>query len=395
MGNGRKWLSVAIIPVLLLAMSASNTLASEVSIAEKTKTASDYLAGKLLDIDTPVTYDGPPITIRYASFMSPAMKSWYDKWNLDLAALERESKGKLVIKPYYSAVLHGPTGGFEACSQGVSDYDHCYSIWKGKSFHLVHGISLPFIFPDAAVASIVAEELYPKYFKKEYEAQGVYVGRINALGTHHLLTKKKPIRRLEDLKGLKVACGGGVMAQIIKSLGAVPVITPPTGFYTGFQRGLFDAVLTMDAGVINFRVHEIGKYRTEVGLTTQIIESCINKEYFDGLPKDLQKVFYNWLRRGNQTDSQIYIERGCESAREIMRKKGIETIILPPEELARWKEATRPVRDKFIADNEALGLPAKEMLRDMEVLTKKYTSMSWNDIMRKVVEDPVQGLIDF
>lgn len=136
------------------------------------------------------------------------------------------------------------------------------------------------------------------------------MGRINAVAPMNFLTKKKPTTKLEDRKGMKVATGGGVMAHIIKGLGAVSVITPPTDFYTGFQRGLFDAVLTMDAGVINFRVHEIGEYRTVVKLTTQIIEPCINKKFFDGLPKDLKKDILQ-LEQERKPDRFPNLYRAC------------------------------------------------------------------------------------
>jgi TRAP-type C4-dicarboxylate transport system substrate-binding protein len=259
---------------------------------------------------------------------------------------------------------------------------------------MLMGLALPFAFPDAPVSEIVGEELAPKYFKKEYEKLGVYLAGIQVTKPFHLLSKK-PIRKLEELKGMKVRSTGGIMADIVQALGAVPVMLPASEYYTGFQRGVFDAILSHDTGFVVFRVNEIGKYVTELNITQGNTEFALNKKFFDQLPPDLKLVFYNWLRKYNQAYEQIYYEKDAVAARAKMAKDGIQTIILPPGEMARWKATVEPVWDKFVKENEAMGLPAKQLVQDIRTLSQKYSAMSWNDLMKKSIENPVRGIIDF
>jgi TRAP-type C4-dicarboxylate transport system substrate-binding protein len=393
MKKNQRWVGLLLV-VAVLTMGAVSALAAQTSIEERVALASDWLAGKIPYTGPPVKYTGPPITVRYSTFMSSASKQFMNVYEPAAKMLEKESNGKLILKPYYSNVLHGPKDGFKACVDNITDYTHGYSLWQPQSFHMLMGLALPFAFPNAPVSQIVGEELAPKYFKKEYEKLGVYLAGIQVTKPYHLLAKK-PIRRLEDLKGMKIRSGGGIMADIVKALGAMPVMLPASEFYTGFQRGVFDAILSHDTGFVVFRVNEIGKYVTELSITQGNTEFALNKKFFDQLPPDLKLVFYNWLRKYNQAYEQIYYEQDAVAARAKMEKEGIQTIILPPEEMAGWKAAVDPVWDKFIKDNGAMGLPAKQMVEDMKALSQKYSAMSWNDIMKKMIENPVRGIIDF
>jgi hypothetical protein len=82
-------------------------------------------------------------------------------------------------------------------------------------------------------------------------------------------------------------------------------------------------------------------------------------------------------------------------AMEIYKKNGVEMITLPEEELDRWRAAMKPVHDQWVAKYEARGLPARELLADIEKLTKKYNSMDGDEIFKLIVENPVSGIIDF
>jgi TRAP-type C4-dicarboxylate transport system substrate-binding protein len=392
MKERRIWLTALVLVLFVLAGTKGWT--AEPSIQEKVKMAEDWIAGKIPYTGPPVKYTGPPITIRYSTFMSQGSKQFYDMYSAAAKQLEKESNGKLVLKGYFSNVLHGPRDGFKACVDNITDYTHGYSLWQPKSFNMLPGLALPFAFPDSVVSQIVAEKLAPKYFKKEYEQLGVDLAGIQVTRPYHLLSKK-PIRKLEDVKGLKIRSGGGIMADIVKALGAIPVMLPASEFYTGFQRGVFDAILSHDTGFVVFRVNEIGKYVTELFITQGNTEFALNKKFFDGLPRDLKVIFYNWLRKYNAIYEQIYYEKEGVFARQKMEKDGIKTIILPPEEKKRWEAAVDPVWDKFVKQNEAKGLPAKAMVRDMRALSKKYSVVPWNEVMKEVISNPVQGLIDF
>ncbi len=338
------------------------------------------------------TYDGPPITLRFSHFAPathPLSKAVSEKW---IEMVEKESNGKVKIQPYLGGVLHSAKDGFKATVNDITDFTPAYTMYQAGSFSLTHVLDLPFAFPNAAVAAKVAEELYPKYFKKEYEAMGVYLANYNANGTYNLFTKKQ-ISRLEDLKGMKIRAAGGTPSKIVKSLGAVPVAVPVPEAYNAFQRGVVDGVALYDTGAIAYRVHELSSYLTEVKMNNPANAWALNRKTWDGLPPEVKRFMYNMQRRLSMMYG-IEFDRQDEVSRKQIVEKGVKVVKLSPEEMARWKAAAEPLWEEFIQENEAKGLPARELVKDLRALSAKYESWTPEQLMKEVVDNPVKGIVD-
>lgn len=333
-----------------------------------------------------------PIILRRSSHVADTHLVWQRSAVTWQKMVEKESNGKLIVKHFTSGSLHGAKDGFKACVNDITDITHGYPVWQPASFNLFHGLDLPFAFPNGHVAALVCEELYPKYLKKEYEKMGVHLAFLGTTSACNLISKK-PIRKLEDLKGMKIMTGGGIFAEIVKKLGAVPVMVTTADAYSAFQGGIVDAALLYDAGFTSFRLHEVGKYRTVLELSLSSNPYCLNRKTFDAMPPDMKKLLYRLERIAPQLAAQAY-EDGDEQARDIMKKAGVQTIILPPEELARWKAAVEPLWEEFIAKNEAKGLPAKAMIKELRELSAKYSTWTPEQIMKHVKDKPIHGIID-
>ena len=207
------------------------------------------------------------------------------------------------------------------------------------------------------------------------------------------IMSRKPIRKLEDMKGLKIIAQG-FDPEAAKALGAVIVNVPYPDIYASFQQGIVDAVLWVDPGFVPYKIYELAKYHTTLNLSAQHIDTCINKEAFDALPKDLKQTFYGFQQRMAYSVAKRAGVDFRAKAMKIYKENGVEMITLPPEELDRWKAALMPVLDKWVAKYEAQGLPAGELLTDIERLTGKYNDMDGGELFNLIVEKPVPGIID-
>ncbi|KRB70645.1 TRAP transporter substrate-binding protein [Noviherbaspirillum sp. Root189] len=338
------------------------------------------------------TYDGPVITVRLshsAPATFPTIKSTLDPW---VKMVEQESNGKIRVEKYYGGVLHSAKDGFKAAVNDITDFTPAYTMYQAGSFQLHHVLGLPFAFPNAAVASRVAEELYPKYFKKEYEAMGVYLANYSVTGAYNLFTRK-PVRTLEDVKGMKIRASGGSGTTMVKALGAVPVSTPATESYAAFQRGMVDGVAFYDTGAIGYRVHEVSKYMTDLKLNNSPLAYAFNKKSFDSYPPEVKRFMYRMLRRLNQMSGNEF-DRYDSLSRKTIEESGVKVIHPSPEELERWKKAVEPMWEDFIRENEAKGLPARQLVSDLRSLTRKYSTWTPEQLMQAAIDDPVKGIID-
>jgi TRAP-type transport system periplasmic protein len=338
-----------------------------------------------------ISYTGPPIEVRLSVHVPETHMIWKDMLLPWTKVVEKESQGKLVIKPYLGGVLHSAQDGFKAVRGNVTDMAMCYPVWSPAGFHLNHVFGLPFAFPNASIAAIVAEELYPKYLKDEYEKKEIYLAFYSSMATYDIISRK-PIRNMEDLKGMKIRSPAGPMAEVAKRLGAVPVFMSIAEVYTALQRGMIDAVLTPNFTGYAYRFFEIAKFVTVLDVGISASSWGLNRDTFDSMPPEMQHLFYKLLRQGSQYWAQAMDEQN-DLSREKNKEAGVETIFLPDDELKKWKDAVRPIWDDFIKENEALGLPVKDLLKDMELLTEKYSTMDRQQLMEQTIRNPVQGII--
>ena len=133
--------------VFATAFVATSAAYAEDDFAARTKAARDYIEGKLKVPDYKITYDGPPITVRFSSFVAATVPLW-KSYHGAFKQLEKESKGKLIVKEYPGGVLHAMTDGFKAVRNGVTDITQCYTSYQPTSFNLMNGTGNSGLFPD-------------------------------------------------------------------------------------------------------------------------------------------------------------------------------------------------------------------------------------------------------
>ena len=357
-----------------------------------TSTVGDWLDGKL-PVTTKVTYDGPTIIYRYATYI-PSVAGVEKVNRKALDQLERESHGKIKVKGYYAQSLHPQREGFTAVRDGIADYSACFMLYEPTSFNLLHSLTLPFLFNDASAATRTYMELYPKYFKKEYENLGVHLGRGMVTTPYNMIGSSK-YEKIADIKGSKVRVAGRMQIAALKKLGGVPVSIPSSEAYTSLQRGLVDTVAMNDPAFLIFKLQEIAKYHNEVALFAVNLEYCLSPDWFSALPGDLKTVYYNWVQKANMALAQGYYEREDRRAKDIFKKNGVTLIKPSAAELAKWRAVVEPVTGEWVAVNEKAGRPAKQLLKDIAAARDRFEKESWNQTFENIAANPVKGYVDY
>jgi len=309
--------------------------------------------------------------------------------------LTQRTGGRIRWEHYVDRLLHGALDGFKAIESGITDYTHAYATYQPGSFHLTHGLQLPFLFSNPGVASLVSEELYPEYWKSEYERMGVYLAHCDATSAYDIISKE-PIRVPEDIEGLKVRSTGGLMADILRQVGAIPVVIAAAETYTAFQRGIIDVVALGAPDMAAYRLYETGTHYLRLGLTHTVLQYCLNPRTFDALPEELQLELYNTFRfRGQIAHQNYYGSTAMEGALDTLRDGGVEISEPTAAERQAWVEAVQPLEERFIEENEALGHPAEAFVREARSRAASYEGWSDQELWDQVAERPVQGIIDF
>ncbi len=164
----------------------------------------------------------PEVVLRVSAHIPGASPAVQDVFVPAFRRLAQMSDGAIGVQATWGGALHAEREGIQALRQDLTDLCPVYSAWDPRMFPAAQALSLPFLFGSAEAATHVSELLYRRHFSRDFEAQGVLMGRMVATSEYNLFSRQ-PIASLADLQGLRVACSDGLEAQLFAALGAEPV----------------------------------------------------------------------------------------------------------------------------------------------------------------------------
>ena len=285
--------------------------------------------------------------------------------------VEKRTSGRAKITIYYSGTLTSIPACYEGVVRGLSDTGECLPAMTRGRFPLMEAVDLPGYPFNAVVTSRVANEFNKKFQPKEFDE--THVLYIHAHPPGGMFFRTKPVKSLEDLKGLRIRCTG-LSAKIVQALGGTPVAMPKLEQYDAMQRGLVDGTVAPPNELIAYKVAEVAKYFTvypPAGYVTAF--ACVmNKSRWNSLPPDIQKAFTEASEPMPEILGKAWNGREAEGI-QYGNKVGHKFIFLTAQEGARWDKALKPLFDEYLKSMEAKGLPGKEALAYRQQLIDNYS----------------------
>jgi TRAP-type C4-dicarboxylate transport system substrate-binding protein len=83
-------------------------------------------------------------------------------------------------------------------------------------------------------------------------------------GPGQIYNTKRPINALKDLEGLKIRVGGGVVNDVAKALGTVPMLKPAPESYELLSQGVADGLFFPKESAFSFKLTPVIKHVTYV-----------------------------------------------------------------------------------------------------------------------------------
>jgi len=289
-------------------------------------------------------------------------------WGKDL---EQRTNGKVKVSYYAGGTLVPAAQSYDAVVKGIADVsNHVLGYTMGR-FPSAQVLDLPIGFPPGAGPTKIANEWYKKFKPKEFDDVKVLWFHAMPYGLVH--TKTKPVKKLEDVKGLKLRCYGS-NAKFVGLIGGAPVAMPMPDVYDALAKGVVDGLLSSYEALQGFRTGEHVKYSTE-NLGTAYSAAFVvamNKKKFASLPPEVQKTIEEMSPEYIEKYGQMWTEIDA-AGKEWLGKRGVEFISLSPEEEARWYEqGAKPLVEEYIKDMKAKSLPGEEAVKFIVESFKQY-----------------------
>jgi len=282
--------------------------------------------------------------------------------------VEKRTNGKVAIQTFPGGTLLKAKGMIDGVIAGTADIGCLCMAYQPGRFLVTNATSLPVGFPNAEVASLTLWDLYNKY-KPEGFAKVKVLTMFTCAPAN--IYAKVPVKNLDDLKGLQLRASGGV-AQVLKALGANAVGMPQSQTPEALQKGVVKGAASSLETLKDFKYAEMCKYVTMLNGPIYPFAVVMNMDKWNSLPKDVQAVF-DELGPQQAAWTGVYMDKHVESAmRWSKRKHGVKVFRLPKKEKAKWDSKLKPLVDKWIANAESKGLPAKAIVSDIKDFAQMY-----------------------
>ncbi len=318
------------------------------------------------------------IELKFANYLpAPAGQSKIcEEFN---AELEMRTGGRVKIRYFPGSSLLNAPGVIKGVEKGIADIGFSHIEYSPGRFPVMEAAELPLGYPSGWVANQIMNDFYNRFKPKEFDGFKVMWFHAN---TPSMLMTVKPVRKMEDMKGLIIRAPA-ILGDVIKALGGTPAPTPVMETYDAIAKAVIQGAFVGGGEAKNLRFGEVVKYITDswrVG-NSYPFYVVMNKKKYNGLPPDIKEIFDTLCGEYKERFALMWNAQDFDG-RAFGEAKGVEYITLPKEEQERWAKAVEPIIEDYIQRMVSKGFGESEVrgwityLRERaDYLTKKQLAL--------------------
>ncbi|MGF0540712.1 TRAP transporter substrate-binding protein [Agrobacterium sp. ES01] len=294
--------------------------------------------------------------LKLADFQPPTHFVVKDVYDPFAATISEKTGGDVTVKVFMGGELGpGPAEQYSRALDGVTDISFGLPGYTASNFPETLLTELPGVISADTGTEKMLENM--DMLSNEYK-RVVLLGIWNN-APNLIFTGSKPIRSLEDLKGLKIRVPSRNAGLVVEAWGGSPVSMPAPDIYNAMQTGVIDGAMTDATTLGAFKLAEVTKYIT-MGMDTTISSFFLvmNRDSFGSLSDDQQKIVLDAGRKAALNGNKAWLGVADKALSNFASTDGKEVITLSDEEAAKFNAASAPVVEKVVADAEAQGIAA-------------------------------------
>jgi TRAP-type C4-dicarboxylate transport system substrate-binding protein len=290
--------------------------------------------------------------------------------------VEADSGGRIRIDIFPSMQLGGqPAQLFDQARDGVADI-----VWAAPSktpgrFAKIEVFELPFVpARRALVSSKAIEDHAAANLKDEFREVHPICFSCADRGIVHT---NRPIRTIEEFKGLRLHVQTRFAADAVRALGARAVPMPSAQLPMAIAQHVIDGCVDPWNMAPALKLYDLLKAHTDFAdssLSTTTFVLAMNKGAYDRLARDLKTVIDSNSGQPAAGMAGAMWDLEAAAVADIVIRRGDPIATLLPEAVVHWRKATEPVVDAWLKQMKEHKTDGGKLLANARDLLEKYAN---------------------
>ena len=264
------------------------------------------------------------------------------------------TNGRLEIEPYPAGAIVPTNETLTALQSNVLQAIH---VWPGYASgrNPAFAALTDFIFAYENPWELDAFMHYRgglELLRELYKPFGAYTVGVMTWGVESW-PSKKPIRTMEDFKGLKIREPQGMEAEFMAKAGASVVVLPGTEVFSAMDKGVIDATNWATASINNQTgINQVAPYFTYPGFHSMPVgDFTVRQQEWDKLPADIKQILTTACREWAWDTIEKVAMDDAKLVSEA-KSKGFTPIAWTPEDRAKARKIAQGIWQEWKSKNE-------------------------------------------
>ena len=284
------------------------------------------------------------IPVKFAT-LAPEGSTWMRLLREMDAEVQKRSNSRIRFLFYPGGVLGDEIDVLRKIRVGQLHAGAFSGVGLGSVVPSIRVLELPLLFRDTGEIEFVTGRLEAQY-ARAFEERGFVLLALAEAGAVHIFSKK-PIRRREDLEGVKIWAwqGDPLAAALFERYQVAPVPLGLPEVLPSLQTGLINAFYAPPAAAIALQWFNQVSHMSTPELTYAIGGVLVSRSRWETIPADLHAVLRETAQKYAR---QVVLKTRQENqeALQVLKRSGIQTVNLDQAEQSRLTELSRQLWER-------------------------------------------------
>lgn len=272
-------------------------------------------------------------------------------------SLKAKTNGRIEVQVAPSAQLGDDAAMVTALRTGALDMSANSQGAVANAVGEYNAFGMPFLFDTPAAAFKLLDGPLGKELGERSAEKGMILLGTWDNGIRHMTNSKRPISKVEDMKGLKMRVPpDATLVDIMKSLGAESQQIKFAELYVALQQGVVDGQENPLVNIHASKIYEVQKHLALTSHQFQMTPFLMSKRTWDKLSDADKKAVQEAANEATAMQRKLSQEADAKLLADL-KSKGVQ--VTTPDQAA-FAKATADVDDKWMASN--IGTYVKKVI---------------------------------